>query len=293
MDSRVSVRFFRASEPAQGVAELGDILLQTLALGGPSNRERNIGAGVIIRLENCEPNALTVEGDFCRVQRVNIPPQAGADGLAPIVLNEGNGIGHMAAFLYHRPTRVFALQSNNLSATPNRVSQYLATLDPAQQFHLAPVLTDDAIERFRAGQPRSFIVKFAGVDQLNILDDPDMAVTRGAKMIGDAYDGLEVEIKVSVGRRRERTLARNPLMQTINRLIGEPGVEKLVSKLEGDERPLDLLHEQLQATTEVTFPEGRPQRHYELRRDYLRQVFRDNWNTLERQFGAPDGHIRG
>lgn len=289
MDSRVAVRFFRASASPQGVAEFGDILLQTIALGGPAERERDVGGGVVVRLENGAPQGQTVEGDFCRVQRLNIPPQAGADGLAPIVLAQGNGIGHMAAFLYHRPTRVLLLQSNNLSATPNRAAQYLATLDPAQIFSLAPVLTDDAMERFRAGRPRSFIVKFAGIDRLEVLDDPDLAVSQGAKMIGDAYDGLEVEIKVSVGRRRNHWLEQNRLTRTIGRLMGEPGIEKLQSQLEGDERPLDLLHEQLQANTELRLPEAQPERHYHSRRDYLREVFRDHWPTLERQFGAPNG----
>lgn len=292
MDSRVSVRFFRATQPAQGVGELGDIFLNTIALGGPADRERDIGSGVIVRLEKCNPRAQTVEGDFCRVQRVNIPPQAGAEGLAPIDLIEGNGIGHMAAFIYHRPSRVLVLQSNNQSATPNRIGQYLATLDPAQQFHFSPVLTEDALERFQAGRPRSFTVKFAGIDRLDILDDPDTPVARGAKQIADAYDGVEVEIKVSVGRRRDHWLAQNPLVHAIQRLSGEPGIEKLQSKLEGDDRPLDLLHEQLQASDELRLPEGQPEQHFEVRRNYLRNQLRDKWPVIERQFGEVDGDGR-
>lgn len=289
MDSRVAVRFFRASPSPRGVAEFGDILEQVVAAGGPADRERDIGNDVVVRLEGCAANGPTIEGDFCRVQRVNIPPQAGAGGLAPIQLAQGNGIGHMAAFLYHRPTRVLALQTNMQSATPNRVAQYLATLDPAQIFHLQPVLTEDAIERFRAGRPRSFTVKFAGIDNLNLLDDGNVAVARGAKMVADAYDGLEVEIKVSVGRRRDHWLAQGPLTDFINRFSGDPSVSKLEAKMEGDERKLDLLHEQLQSSSELRLPENDPARHYGVRRDYLRNAFRDSWPTLQRQFGGGDG----
>ena len=286
MDSRVAVRFYRATEPSRGVPELGDILMGTLNLGGPSDRERQIGDEVVVRIESCATRAQSVEGDFCRVQRVNIPPQAGADGLAPITLREGNGIGHMAAFLYHRPTRVLALQTNIQSASPHRLSLYLAALDPAQQFGFAPVLTEDAIERFQAGNTRSLVVKFAGIDRLENLDDPNVPVARGAKMIGDAYDGLEVEIKISVGRSRDRSLAGGALRRTVGRLLSTPGITKLQAKLEGDAVPLDLLGEHLQQATEIRFPEGQPDLHYQFRRDYLREAFNNVWPTLERQFGA-------
>lgn len=289
MDSRVSVRFFRISQPPRGVAQFGEILERIVGNGGPADRERNIGGDVVVRLENCVPDGAAIEGDFCRVQRVNIPPQAGAEGLAPIQLDRGNGIGHMAAFYYHIPTRVIALQTNVQSVSPNRISQYLSTLDPAQMFHLQPVLTEDAIDRFRAGRPRSFTVKFAGIDNLDLLDDGNVAVARGAKMVADAYDGLEVEIKVSVGRRRDHWLAQGPLAQIVARFSGDPSVSKLEAKMEGDQRKLDLLHEQLQSSVELRLPENDPGRHYVTRRDYLRQSFRDAWPTLQRQFGGGDG----
>lgn len=292
MDSKLTVRFYRVTEPAPGVSDFGDILLEVPNLGTPADRERNIGQDVVIRLEQSAARAQTVEGDLCRVQRTNIPPQAGADGLIPIQLNEGHGIGHMAAFLYHRPTRTLALQSNTQSVTPNRLSVYLASIDVSQQFQLSPVLTDDALERFRAGSPRKLTVKFAGIDRLDILDDPNIPVAHGARMISDAYAGIDVEITVSVGRTRDNSLAQGPLARTVNRLMGSPGIVKLVTKLEGDDQPLDLLHEQLKDSTELDLPEAQPQRHYEVRRDFLRNAFNRHQQTIVRQFGDPNGDVR-
>ncbi|WP_340647016.1 DUF6731 family protein [Phenylobacterium sp.] len=292
MDSRIKGRFYRLSEAPNGQPEFADILLAIMAGGAPSDRERDLGGGVTLRLEQCDVRDQLVEGDFCRVQRVNIPPQAGAAGLVPIQLNDGHGIGHLGAFIYHRPTRVMLLQSNMQSATPNRVALYVATDDPMRIFSLRPVLTDDAIDRFRAGRARSFSVKFAGIDRLDVLDDPDIPAARGARMIADAYDGLDVEIKVSVGRSRDHWLAQGGLLASIGRLMGEPGVEKLQAKMEGDDHPLDLLHEQLQAESELELPEGDPARHYAVRRQFLRETLGANMPLIQRQFGAPDGHGR-
>jgi hypothetical protein len=292
MDSRIKARFFRVSQAPNGQPDFGDILIAIMASGAPAARERNLGGGVTLRLEQCAERDMLVEGDFCRVQRVNIPPQAGAAGLVPIQLAHGHGIGHLGAFIYHRPTRVLLLQSNIQSATPNRVALYLAADDPTRIFSLSPVLTDDAIARFQAGRARSFSVKFAGIDRLDMLDDQDIPAARGARMIADAYDGLDVEIKVSVGRHRDRWLAHRTLLASIGRLIAEPSVEKLQAKMEGDEHPLDLLHEQLQAETELELPEGDPARHYAVRREFLWQTLMTNMQLIQRQFGAPYGHGR-
>lgn len=293
MDSKLTVRFYRVSTPPAGVGDFGDVLLQALDLGTPADRERDIGQSVIVRLEGASARAQTVEGDLCRVQRTNIPPQAGADGLVPIQLNEGHGIGHMAAFLYHRPTRVLALQSNMQSVTPNRLSIYLASIDVAQQFQMAPVLTDDALERFQAGQPRKLTVKFSGIDRLDVFDDPNIPVAQGAKRISDAYAGIDVEITVSVGRTRDNALAQGPIMRTVNQLIGAPGIAKLTTKLEGDDQPLDLLHEQLKESDELDLPEGDPDRHYQVRRAFLRSAFDRQRQTIIRQFGDPNGNAGG
>lgn len=292
MDSRLTVRFYRVSAPPVGVDDVGDVLLQALALGAPSERERDIGQSVFIRLERAATRAQTVEGDLCRIQRVNIPPQAGDGGLLPIQLEDGHGIGHMAAFLYHRPTRVLALQANVQSVTPNRLSVYLASIDVAQQFGFSPVLSDDALERFQAGNARRLTVKFAGIDRIEILDDPNIPAAQGARMIGNAYAGLDVEITVSVGRSRDSALAQRPILDTVNRLMGEPGVVKLITKLEGDDQPLDLLHEQLKHSADLDLPEGDPERHYTVRRAFLRETFDRYRDSIVRQFGEPNGDDR-
>src|SRR5687767_8480773 len=111
MDSRVHARFYRATKPSAGVADVDAILIAEAANGKVGDRERDLGDGVIVRLERCEQRGDFIEGEFCRIQTENIPPGVGPEGLEPIDLG-GKGIGHVAAFLYHKPTRVLLLQRN-------------------------------------------------------------------------------------------------------------------------------------------------------------------------------------
>jgi hypothetical protein len=85
MDATVRARFFHASAEPREVRDFPELLLlemkKTL-----SERERDVSPqlsesdakpGVTLRVENCEPDGEFIEGQFCRKQIANIPPQAG------------------------------------------------------------------------------------------------------------------------------------------------------------------------------------------------------------------------
>lgn len=106
MDANVSAHFYRVTSAPDGVLDFPDLLLSQAAKP-LHERERDVtGTGIMVRLEDCIAEGEYIIGQFCRKQTSNIPPQAGPEGLTPIALAEGKGLGHVAAFRYHRPTRV-------------------------------------------------------------------------------------------------------------------------------------------------------------------------------------------
>lgn len=271
MDAKISARFYRVSDPASAL-DFDDLLLAEMNEPLAGNREKHLGQGVTVRLEDCSLQNGFLEGQFCRVQTVNVPPQADANGLTPIALGNG-GLGHLAAFSYHSASRLLLLQQNVQSATPNRVSLYVAGPNPAHIFNLNPVLSEDAWDRFSAGNTRSFTVRFAGIDNLAALDDQDVSAAQGAKMIAEAYDGVQVTIEVSVGRARHRRLDPGKVFADLGRLVGLGATEKLTAKIEGDSQPLDLLHEHLRIDEELDLNANDPAANYEARRNFLRRGF--------------------
>lgn len=161
MDVIVSARFYRAAPEKGMLPDFADTLLQQM--GDPVwKRERDLGVGVLFRVEDCAADGEYVAGQFCRRQMENIPPQAGPTGLAPIVLDRGQGLGHLCAFRYHRPTGILLLQTNVLSATPNRISLYVRILlNGSGTYFFEPVLRQDALDRFKDRKLRSFTVGLA------------------------------------------------------------------------------------------------------------------------------------
>ena len=55
MDSRVAARFFRVSEKPDGATDFHDLLLQCVAKAKRIDRQHEVDAGVVLRVERCKP----------------------------------------------------------------------------------------------------------------------------------------------------------------------------------------------------------------------------------------------
>lgn len=286
LDSRIHARFYRASKPAAGTTDFHDVLLELAKKPKAGDREVDIGDEVIVRLERGTTHKEFVEGELCRVQKVNFPPQAGPDGLKPLPLGQGMGFGHVVAFSYHVPTRVLLIQRNILSITSNRLALYVASSKPGCVFAFAPVLSEDAMKRFKDKTPRAFEVTFAGPDNLAAFDDENIPAAKGARMIAEAYDGIRVTIGVSVGKSRKKHLDKDEILNSLGKLVQLGGVKKLKVKAAdgGDDTVINFIKEQLQAEHTLKLPDDDPDKNYEARKLFLRKVFSDNLAALEKQF---------
>lgn len=271
MDARVSARFYRVTPPA-GAVDFHQLLLAEMKKPLAGNREKPLGSGVTLRVEHCVEANGFLEGQFCRVQTLNVPPQADENGLTPIALGKG-GLGHLAAFRYHLDSRVMLLQQNIQSATPHRVGLYVAGNNPAHIFHLEPILSEDAWERFQNRNTRSFAVRFAGAENLAALDDEGISAAQGAKLIAEAYDGVQVTIEVSVGRSRQRRLSPDRVLEDLARIVGLGAAERVTAKLEGEDEPVDLLHEHLRVTEDLDLAADDPNANYAARKNFLERGF--------------------
>jgi hypothetical protein len=287
MDATVTARFFVVSGKPKESADFPDLLLAIMKSGDAGARERCLDGGIYVRVERCAEDADFVAGEFCRKQTSNIPPTADAKGLTPLVLSEGGGLGHMAAFRYHRPTRVLLLQHNVQSASPNRIASYLAAGNSAALFTFNPILRQDAWDRFIDGEATQFQVSFASPQNLEAIDVEGIAAAKGARLLAEAYDGMKVTISVSVGRSKKKFLNGQNLRASIDRLLGSTLVKKVkVRSGKGDEEEtINFLKEHLKETKVLGLPEKDPVSNYEIRKAFLKSVFSDNLEYLQEHYG--------
>lgn len=284
MDSRIAARFFRVSPKPENAPDFADLLLAE-AQKSRADRERDIGGNILLRVEQCEADGDFVSGDLCRKQVLNLPPEAGPDGLTATILPEGKGHGHLAAFHYHKPTRILLLQNNIQCATPSRLGVYVMMLNADSVFSFLPVLREDAMDRFKARKPRAFTVRFASPQNLESLDDRNLTSVKGARLLAEAFHGLYLTVTVDVGKSTKKHLD-NVQAEVEGLLASGADIKTLrVKTNEMDDDPgIDFLKEHLKCAQTFDLPDD-IESHYAVRKAYLSAEFNKRLALLNKQFG--------
>jgi hypothetical protein len=113
VDNNISARFFRI-DPEDLAGGNFEAILVDIFSHPLIDREKDIGAeageSIKARLERLTIDGDFVFGEFIRRQTDNKPPEANSEGLRPLVLAEGGGLGHSCVFSLSPP------YSNFLSA---------------------------------------------------------------------------------------------------------------------------------------------------------------------------------
>ena len=291
MDALITVKFYRVIKPTAAAPNF-ETILAGLSAKDLVAREATLDEGILLRLERLVPEATYRVGEFCRIQHTNIPPSAGPDGLTPTILEGGKGLGHLAAFRYHTPTQVLALQSNLQCATPNRIALYLSVADGAKPlYQLDPVLKEDALKRIGGKEIREFQATFAEPQNLEALDDPALSAMKGVRRAARALNGHEVEIRIKAGRSRKRHLNQLSLKSMLKKMVKLESVTSLAAGVAVDRRIewFDLLEDQLKATERLELPSDNPDANYEERKRFITGVFNANLEMLRKLFGPNNG----
>lgn len=284
MDSKIAARCFTVSRPEVGARDFPEILLEAIGLPQPVDRENDVHPGVTLRLERCLRVGNSLHGEFTRKQTKNIPPSASDAGLAPTAMARGHGLAHVAAFLYHYPTRTLLLQSNRQCATASRIAIYIGLRSIGSQFAISPIIHPDLLERVRGKPIRRMRIKFAAPDNLEALERDGVAAARAARQAADAYGAHSIELIISANF-ESRTSTLNPRAPgVIGRLLGSPDVSQLEVKTLDDDgvEDVDLIDERLKCEEVLDLPENDPEQHYIARRAWLEASFHDMMPVLNR-----------
>lgn len=288
MDAYIRARFYHVDELPDVRMDFPDLLMDEVRKNY-IDRERDLGRGIHFRLERCTRAGDFLEGEFCRIQRENVPPQANNDGLLPVTLVDGAGIGHVAAFRYHIPTRVLLLQSNRQCGGHSRITRYTYDISVKCNFLMQPIMNEDGWERIKGKQFKSFRVKFSAPRNLPHFDDDNLSAADNARLLAEIYNGPEVEIFISVGRKKNERLDLREVLKLLRRVkSGEAPVSKLeATATDGEEiDTVDLVGEDLSLEGHLILPENNPDANYNVRRQFLFDGFSAKMQYIRELYGA-------
>lgn len=225
MEKSVTLRFYTVRRTSEDRPRLAEVLRAIAALE-LVDREKQIGVDdALVRLENFDEDQDSISGQLIRGQSRNRPGRMLPDGTDNLPFIEP--IGHGIAFLYRLNDGLLAIQFDTKILSPSKMMDYLYQHDARAEYSLAPILRNDAWERFAELPLRKIKVSVAGHMNAQDLDNVDQPVWRNVAAIKQAYGADTVKFEISMGHRRGALLdtAKDIAREAFRRL--DEGIEDI------------------------------------------------------------------
>lgn len=146
----------------------------------------------------------------------------------PVDLEEDEGIGRESAFAYNEYYNVIVLQRNKNTISSDSLAAYIEKVTKCFPLSLDIVLQKDALKKFESAENYKTVdIKIAKPDSglfLGSAGETPEYVEKIMKML----DAPELELRLSVGRKKKRALSRSAVQNLVSKFLGRREyVEKL------------------------------------------------------------------
>lgn len=249
MDKVVRARFYQVKPVDTKQPGFYDCLHQLWA--NPRRTEyQDVGGGTRVRIErHLEAPAIAekgyVAGEFVRQQTDNIPPVAEAgqplrENLSPL--------GHRAAFRYHAETQMLLLETRQGAVSESRINMLIRRrVKDHSGFFFDPALSEDALNRLRAGTPRRATIKVANPSEIAVFEDGSARIEDNLAALQSAFNGPVIEVTASWPRGDQHGMLSIDRLTQFFRAASKDRehFRSFKVKLAEEAMPIDMLAEQL------------------------------------------------
>lgn len=280
MDRRVTAQF-HAVYFAGGEIDLVEAVRRVEALDLPS-RERTLGNGIKLRLEDASYENGMVLAELTRVQSENLPTEVTPTGIGPLPLPE---IGHASSLLYDPVSRVMVLHFAPFM-TASRVCEYLSAFSGSTVYAPYPVINQATLTQLRDETPTKIRIKVAHATQFSDDPNPHGSVRGNFASMARALNGHVIDVSISVGHSSE-PLHKPSVLSTITSALGwtDVDVKSIKVSTEESEIPYDFVRQLLKMPDELELFDRDPIRSRAVRYNHLRHAFETQRIYLRANYG--------
>lgn len=283
MPSRLTIRFYSVEKLNPNGLSLKRALEQLDALEFPA-RERQLMAGLTVRLERYADDAGELAGEFTRVRTTNFPFEVRPDGAARLPTN--GPIGDGVVFRFRPADHTLAIQYDTRIVSPGRAMDYLMQFDNRGAFKITPKMDEENWRKFRESPVRKLKIGIASPDHLGNIEDEGAAVARSFQELSEAYGAPVITIEMGMGNRLGALGdATKGLARAMADLFrgGEADLRSLRAKVKPNEdmpaEDINLIDEIISDKFELELPQNDPDRSYAVRSEFLKNRLRQHGNN--------------
>ncbi|MBL4829234.1 MAG: hypothetical protein JKY55_05000 [Aliivibrio sp.] len=284
MTSKITIRFYSVEKMNPNGLSLKQALEQIDGVADHSERQQQVTAGSIVRLERYAEDAGELAGEFTRVRNENFPFEVKDDGVDPLAT--GGLIGDGVAFRYRPSDHTLAMQYDARIVSPGRAMDYLMLFDRRGTFQITPKMDVENWHKFQAGGIRKIRIGIASPDHLGEIEQQGASVVQSFRELGAAYEAPVITIEMGMGNKRGALAdSAKGLARAISAMAGIGGADlrslKATIKPDDDSpaEEINLIDEVLSDKSEIALPRNDPDQNYELRRDWLKERLRQHGNN--------------
>ena len=194
----MSVRLWRVGKQHANGASLRQALEAVAAVPQPGDRQRQMGPGVVCRLERFQREVGVLSGEMTRVRHEDYPAEIHPEGARQLRVDVPIGDG--VAFRYREADHTLAFQYDDRILAAGRFLDYLESLHQGALFTIAPIADERELARFRAEPLKKVTIRLASPTEVVAGEDSMQAAAASFRSLGQEYDAPTVTLQLSVGQ---------------------------------------------------------------------------------------------
>ncbi len=188
-----------------------NITFETLLnnIHGLGPRQRLHHGDYPVRLHDLVPGAAYLLGDIARIRMNDIPDKMKLTGeTEPLDLEDDEGLGEIATFLYHPDTRILMMMRNRNAVSVSGLNTYLENVGGVVGIQFNYVLQVEAYQRLqRLDRIQRFDLEVAAPGHGSIFSDMGLSPQSVADIMGVA-PRVRLAVSLSTGYERDISLPR-------------------------------------------------------------------------------------
>jgi len=267
MTKKLKYDFYQVVMPRDSRFNFGAVLNQINTLQG---RARLYSAGDYpIRLQGLIQGASDFLGDIARIRMNDIPDKMKLSGeTAPLALDEDEGLGEIASFIYHPVTNTIMMMRNRNAVSISGLINYVEYLGNVEGIEFKHVLQVEAYQRLqRLVTIQKLEIEVAAPGNGTIFRDLGLAPQMALDLMGSS-PRVRLSLTFSTGYDRERSLPR----EVIERIVTE---FRARNQLSADERQ----HQQTDDESMDLVVSGREDTHQKEVIDLFADILTDTYDV--------------
>jgi len=179
-----------------------------------------------IRLHYLEPRDAIILGDVAKIRMSDLPDKMKKTGETnDLELDEDEGLGELASFIYHPHTSIIVYMRNRNSVSISAFNNYIQNIAHVHGIQFVPIMHEDAYRRIaRLVKIQRLDIEVAAPGNGTIFRDLGLSPEGNADLM-TASPRVRMAIGFSTGHEKERSLPARAINQLIARVrdIVQPG----------------------------------------------------------------------